>query len=408
MANGPTAVRRGSPLHAAVAACALVAALAGCGTSDKPAAPSEFAIGAVFSTSGRGVTQGPQQVRGALLAVAELNRLHGGVDGVPLRLVVADDQTKPDVGAAQMRRLADDDGVVATVGPTLSLVAVTADRVADQVRTPLVAVSNTAAGLVGRCPYPCRWVWRASVGEAVTVPANVSAYVQQEHPSAAAIIHTDPDLLGTQQAELARDTFERLQVGIPADVRLPVSEKALAPYVEQALRSRPDALFIGSSFADELARIIHIARADGFTGAILGGNLLNSQTTIALAGAAGKGARSAAAWSRDNGFPGNADFVAAYRDAYKQDPDQFAAQAYAGILIIAQGLERAGLAKRDRPLAEQRQALEDALGNVAVTTPLGPFRFTAGHDTDQIVWVLEMDGAGGNRLVGFCNPECGG
>ena len=45
---------------------------------------------------------------------------------------------------------------------------------------------------------------------------------------------------------------------------------------------------------------------------------------------------------------------------------------------------------------------------VALTTPLGPFRFTAGHDVDQIVWIQEMDGKGASHLVGFCNPRCGG
>jgi branched-chain amino acid transport system substrate-binding protein len=386
---------------------AVIAVLAGCGGSSVTPRPRELVLGAVFSTSGRGVTQGPQQVQGAQLAVDELNRLHGGVDGVPLRLVVANDHTIPESGAAVMQGLMDEDHALAVIGPTLSIVAVTADRVADKERTPVLAVSNTAAGIVGNCPYACRWVWRASVGEAVTVPANVSAYVLQEHPSTAAVIHTDPDLLGSQQAELARTTFEQRRVSLVSDVRVPVTETRLEPYVRRALDSRPDALFIGSSFSDELAAMIRIARAQGFTGAILGGNLLNSQSMIELAGAAGKGARSAAAWSRDNGFPGNADFVAAYRQAYKKDPDQFAAQAYAGILILAQGLERAGVARRARPLAEQRARLQAALGDVAVTTPMGPFRFTADHDTDQIVWVLAMDGVGGNRLVGFCNPECG-
>lgn len=385
----------------------LLVALAGCGTSEHASAPKELVIGAVFSTSGRGVTQGPQQVQGAQLAVDELNRLHGGVDGVPLRLVVANDHTIPESGAAVMEGLMEDEHVLAVIGPTLSIVAVTADRVADKQHTPVLSVSNTAAGIVGHCPYACRWVWRASVGEAVTVPANVSAYVLQEHPSRAALIRTDPDLLGSQQADLAESAFEQRQVSVVADVHVPVTETKLEPYVSQALAERPDALFIGSSFSDELAGIIRIARAQGYKGAILGGNLLNSQSMIELAGAAGKGARSAAAWSRDNGFPGNANFVAAYRQAYKKDPDQFAAQAYAGILILAQGLERGGVAKQSRPLAEQRRRLQNALGSVAVTTPMGPFRFTAGHDTDQIVWILQMDGHGGNRLAGFCDPGCG-
>ena len=39
--------------------------------------------------------------------------------------------------------------------------------------------------------------------------------------------------------------------------------------------------------------------------------------------------------------------------------------------------------------------LQSALANVALTTPLGPFRFTADHDVAQIVWVLAMTAEAG-------------
>ena len=58
------------------------------------------------------------------------------------------------------------------------------------------------------------------------------------------------------------------------------------------------------------------------------------------------------------------------------------------------------------PIAQQRAAVQAALADTAISTVLGPFRFTADHDVDQIVWIVEAN-AQGHRLVGFCDPDCG-
>jgi ABC-type branched-subunit amino acid transport system substrate-binding protein len=100
-------------------ACALWATAAGGAT-----APAPITLGAVFSLTGGGGVYGPQQLRGARLAVAQINAA-GGIDGHPLRLVPIDGASTPAVGAAAMRRLVEA-GALAILGPTLSLVAVAA------------------------------------------------------------------------------------------------------------------------------------------------------------------------------------------------------------------------------------------------------------------------------------------
>ena len=115
------------------------------------------------------------------------------------------------------------------------------------------------------------------------------------------------------------------------------------------------------------------------------------------AGDSGKGAESGSAWYLNNTFASNADFVKAYRAKYGSDPDQFAAQGYTGILILADAAKRANLTFTD--LAGDRTRLKDAMETVNINTPLGRFQFTSAHDVKQTVWIIKMDGNGGFTLV---------
>ncbi len=139
------------------------------------------------------------------------------------------------------------------------------------------------------------------------------------------------------------------------------------------------------------------ARKQGWKGQFLGGNGFNTATVSKQAGPAGQGARSASAWYIGNTFPSNADFVTAYQTAYSKDPDQFAAQGYTAIKILADSARRANLTFSD--LTSDRDKLRAAMETVNLQTPLGPFQFTPNHDVKQTVWVIKMDGQGGFTLV---------
>jgi len=361
----------------------------------------------IVSLTGGGDVYGPQQLRAARLAAAEINR-QGGIGGRELQLEAVDDRSSPAEGRRLMRSLIEAHRVVAVIGPTLSVVAVAADPVADALRTPVLAVSNTAGGIVGRCAYPCRWVWRDSLGEATAVPANIADFLSANHTTRAAILETTPDVLGADEAALAKRSFGAAGVAISGDFVIPDSAGAVPAAVTQALASRPDALFIATTYGAIAAQAMREARAAGFRGTFLGGSAFNSASTGEAAGRSSAGALSGSAWYSGNDFPANASFVAAYTNATGEQPDQFAAQAYTGVEIIAQALHAAGVAHVASGLAEQRRRVQEALGGVALTTPLGPFRFTRDHDVDQIVWIRAMNGRGGSTLAGFCDPGCAG
>ena len=110
-------------------------------------------------------------------------------------------------------------------------------------------------------------------------------------------------------------------------------------------------------------------------------------------------ARSAAAWYSGNESTVNKDFIENYEDEYGTPPDQFAAQAYTGVELLAQAIEDGKLSLEPNDLAADRKALKTSLEGVEQETPLGDFRFTKAHDVVQPIWIVQMDGQGGFKLV---------
>ena len=83
--------------------------------------------------------------------------------------------------------------------------------------------------------------------------------------------------------------------------------------------------------------------------------------------------------------------------------NQFAAQGYTGLKILADAAKRANLTFSDLP--GDRDKMRSAMETVNIQTPLGPFQFTSNHDVKQTVWIIEMDGAGGFKLDHEIKPS---
>jgi branched-chain amino acid transport system substrate-binding protein len=360
--------------------------------------------------SGDGASYARQQAQAIRLAVAQVNRA-GGIDSRRLSVMIRDDHSDPQRGTRLMRQFVGAGHALAVLGPTLSNVAVAADPIANRARTPVLAISNTSPGIVGNCANPCGWVWRNSVGESTTIPDVVDYYVAHARAHSVALIHSGDDLLARNQAKLARAKLHRLGVPVPADVTVPAgaSSERLAAAVRRVLADKPAAVFIGSTSDAFMAEVMRDARSgpNAFSGTFLGGDTFNGAAASRAFGRAGKGALSGTGWVADNSFRANQHFVHTYKAAYGTSPGEFAAQAFTGVQILAQAIHRSGIGDHlGEPLAKRRQRLQRAFGDVALTTPLGVFRFNREHDVQQIVWIVASDGAGGHHLVSFCDPTC--
>ncbi|MGA7910947.1 MAG: ABC transporter substrate-binding protein [Candidatus Dormiibacterota bacterium] len=369
------------------------------GTSTNSYSGKVIKLGAILSITGAGGVYGPQSRDGMMLAVKQINAA-GGVNGATIDLTVRDDASDKAQSAQVAQTMIQADQDLALLGPTLSNSAVAVHPLAESLKTPILAVSTTGINIVPDCNFPdttpCKYVFRDSLGEQTAIPDNIQSYASDAHPKTGVLLVAQDDKFSSDGGIIVQNTVGQYNITLLKTIKFNKAEADLSPYVTQAVQLKPDVIFI-TSLGGIPAKIMTEARKQGWQGQFLGGNGFNTATVSAQAGADGKGARSASAWYLGNTFPSNADFVSAYKAEYSKDPDQFAAQGYSAIKILADAAKRANLTFTD--LAGDRDKLRAAMETVNIQTPLGPFQFTSAHDVKQTVWVIAMDGSGGFTLV---------
>jgi len=383
-----------------VVSCLVAAILiAACGSGGGSSA-KVIKLGAILSITGAGGVYGPQSRDGMMLAVKQINAA-GGVNGVQISLTVKDDASDKAQATQLAQTLIQQEQDLALLGPTLSNSALGAHPLAETLKTPILAVSTTGIHIVPDCNFPassspCKYVFRDSLGEETAIPDNIQSYAADKHPKTGVLLVAQDDKFSSDGGTIVQATVGKYGITLLKTIKFNKAEADLAPYVTQAVQLHPDVIFI-TSLGGIPAKIMTEARKQNWTGQFLGGNGFNTATVSTQAGAAGTGARSGSAWYLGNNFPSNADFVAAYKAEYNKNPDQFAAQGYTAIKILADSVSRANLTYSD--LAGDRDKLRTAMESVNIQTPLGPFQFTPSHDVKQTVWVIAMDGNGGFTLV---------
>ncbi len=103
---------------------------------DTPDSATSVKIGFIYSPPDPGTTR-----NGAELAVDLANEA-GGINGLPIELLITDDKGDPSMGVQRAKELIDA-GVLAIVGPDYSVIAVEVGAVAQQYRIPMVTTYPT-------------------------------------------------------------------------------------------------------------------------------------------------------------------------------------------------------------------------------------------------------------------------
>jgi branched-chain amino acid transport system substrate-binding protein len=127
-----------------------------------------------------------------------------------------------------------------------------------------------------------------------------------------------------------------------------------------------------SALAENAAGIVTQARQLGWNVAVMGGNGFNSPAFIKNAGPAAEGVYVGTAWNKVSQDPANQAFLKVMA-ARGIDPDQFCAQAYTGVLAVAEAMRHSGKGGRED--------VKSGLAKVKdLATPLGKFSFLPNRD----------------------------
>jgi branched-chain amino acid transport system substrate-binding protein len=339
---------------------ALILALAGCGSEktgggndqaaqegEKSNGPVSAKIGVISYLTGPGAAYGEAITSGFKLAQKEINE-KGEVN---IELVIEDSAGKQEQAMSAAQKLMNSDEVVAILGPTLSTEMNVVGPEADLNGVPIMGTSTTADGI----PQIGEYVFRNSLPEALAIPASLKAAVDKYDAKKVAILYGNDDVFTKSGFDTMKKVAEEMGLEI---LTIETFQKGQSDYNAQLTKIKdlnPD-LILASALYNEGAVIMTQARKMGIDVPFLGGNGFNSPKVIEIAGDAGNGLIVATPWYGDKDDAKVKDFVAKFEAEYGKKPDQFAAQAYDAMYIMAEAVKNAGQADRD--------AIRDALAEI--------------------------------------------
>ncbi|HWI53450.1 MAG TPA: ABC transporter substrate-binding protein [Symbiobacteriaceae bacterium] len=357
----------------------LLAACGGTKKTEQPAAETKpLKIGAVFILSGGNAGYGLAQKPGVELAVAEINKA-GGIGGRQIQVTFEDSQGKTEEAVNAVRKLIDKDEVLAIIGPTLSGEMSSAGKVAQEAAVPILGVSTTANGITDIGKY----VFRNSLPEAGVLPYTVKAAKEKYSLKKVAVLWAANDQFSVSGYNTFKDELKKQSIEVAVEASFNTGDQEFGAQITKVLAAKPDALVV-SSLYQEAALFMVQARKAGYTGPIIGGNGFNSPKLAEIAKESAEGSIVGSPWYGGRDDAKVKAFVAAYTAKTGKAPDQFAAQAYDGMMLIAEAIRRGG-ANRDKI----RDALAGIKNYQGVT---GQFAFDANRNPVMTPFILEIKG----------------
>ena len=334
---------------------------------------AQIKIGVAEALTGNAAQYGVPIRKGFELAVSEING-SGGVNGQKIELVVEDEQGKKEEAINVFKKLIFQDKVLMLFGPTLSNSAQASDPVAQGAKVVVFGTSNTADGITSIGNY----VFRNSVTEADILPVTLKVAAQKTGLKKVAVLYGNDDIFTKSGYDNFKKALETLKIPVTTTETFAKGDVDFKPQLTKIKASNADAIVMSALVAEGAPAMVQ-ARQLGIALPFIGGNGMNSPKVFDLAKDNSDNLWVGSPWSSENPAAENKRFIAAYQKAQNTLPDQFAAQAYDAMYIVAQALKKVKLTGK---LEADRNALRNALPAVQITGATGLFKFRQVNDKD--------------------------
>jgi branched-chain amino acid transport system substrate-binding protein len=364
-----------------------IAVLAGCG---KKAADSAVRIGLNVELTGELPAVGASSKNAVELHVAQINAAGGIMIGgkkVPLELVIGDNGAKADQAAATAQRLLSQENVLVMVGPNASSCAIPASEIAESLKTPMISPwsTNPKTTVNAQTGKSKEYVLRGCFTDLFQAGVLAKFTLTDLKAKRAAVLFDVASEAPNGQANLYKETFEKLGGEITAFETYTTGDRDFSAQLTKIKASNPDVIFLPVYYSD-VPLIAQQARQLGITAQFVGSDAWSSPEIVKLGGAALEGAYFCNHYSTEIATPAAKKFMADYEAKYGQAPDDIAALSYDSLGFMVKAIETAGVADREAV----RVALASVPSYEGVT---GVMRFTAGSgDPVKSAVILQIKG----------------
>ena len=372
--------------------CALLsAALAATFSCGKAGSGGEILIGEYGSLTGGIATFGISTRDASQMAFDEVNAA-GGVLGKKIKLLVEDDQSKPEEASTVVTKLINQNHVVAMLGHVASTHSLAAAPICQANKVPMITPSSTNPRVTQQGNYIFRVCFIDPFQGAVMAKFAADTLKVKK---VAQLVDVRSDYSVGLQTFFGRH-FKSLGGEIVSEQSYSAGDSDFRAQLTQIKATNPEAIYVPGYYT-EVGTIARQARELGITVPLLGGDGWDSPKLWEIGGEALNGCYFSNHYSTDDPAPLVQKFVGDYRARYKQVPDALAALAYDAAKIMADGIRRAGSTDGEKV----RDAIAATKDFVGVT---GTITINSDRNAVKPAVVLKVD-SGKYKLIETIRPE---
>ena len=350
-------------------------------TGAADAGTGDILVGMYGSLTGDGASFGQSSKDGTELAVDEINNAGGVLGGRKLKLLIEDDQSRPEEASNAVTKLITQDRVVAVLGEVASRRSLAAAPIAQRYQVPMITPASTNERVTEVGYYVFRVCFIDPFqGEVLAKFAHADLKARR-----AAVLKDIQQDYSVGLTEAITRTFSSLGGEVLAPISYSSGDADFRAVLTQIRSLKPDVIF-ATGYYPEAAIIVRQARELGMTMPILGGDgwvgdaLQNGREAL-------KNTFISNHYSGDNPDPVVQNFVRNYRARFGKAPDSIAALAYDAVKVLADALTRAGSAEGPK--------LRTALSTADVAGVTGRLRMNDKRNVDKPAVIEEVTYANG-------------
>ena len=355
-------------------------------------AQSELVLGYLTAETGPFVSLSRTNEVAARIAADEINAA-GGVNGRKLRYITFDTAGNPGQTVVGLRKLAEDDRVLAIIGPFSSGQVQVAAPAADRTGVVIMAMASSAPKLVANFQF----AFRNTSDEGYMFDRVMRTIKSKNLPAATgAVAYGNDDTISRIMGEKVLPALmQKNGVQMRGSVDFKLGAFDLSAQVSQLKANPTDLVGVGAP-PEAAIKLAQEMRRQGHNGRLIAGSTINDPDLPVRMGRDGNGTIVPSAWfadlnDRTRRFAAEFTRRAKAANMERHLPAQFDAATYDIVLYYAWAMRESKVTGDPKRLAEERSAIRDALKRLKNFPALeGSVSFGADNDALKPVYVQEV------------------
>jgi branched-chain amino acid transport system substrate-binding protein len=303
---------------------------------------NEILIGEYGSLTGTTATFGISTRNGIDMAVEAVNQ-SGGLLGKTVRVIVEDDQGKPEEAQTVVTKLITRDGVLAVLGEVASSRSLAAAPVAQQAGVPMISPSSTNPQVTQVGDYIFR-VCFIDPFQGFVMAKFATGTLKLKNFAVLRDIKND---YSVGLANVFVENVLKMNGTIVEDASYSEGDTDFSAQLTRIKSKNPQAVFVPGYYG-EVALIARQAKEKGLNVPLLGGDGWDSPKLIEIGGASLNGSYFSNHYSPDDPNPAIQKLVADYKAKYGQTPDALAGLGYDSANVLFDAIRRANSLDRKK------------------------------------------------------------